>query len=128
MDKEEILKKLLEILAEDLDFYSPMIKEVATDLLKENFTQYPIFIAHQHEVKLGEPILLAADYAREFTIHASTLEELVEKKLVLPEREEDFKRNFKNPKETMCILLITPGDARFIYVPYKQKKKEKVNE
>ena len=43
-------------------------------------------------------------------------------------REEDFKRNFKNPKETMCILLITPGDARFIYVPYKQKKKEKINE
>ncbi|OYU94448.1 MAG: hypothetical protein CFE21_15685 [Bacteroidetes bacterium B1(2017)] len=124
MEKEEILKKLLEILAEDLAFYSPMIKEVSVDLIKEGFTQYPIFVAHQHEVKLGEPILMREDYAREFSIHASTLEELIEKKLVLPEREGDFKLNFKNPKEFMCILLLTPGDARFVYVPFKQKKKE----
>jgi hypothetical protein len=124
MDKEEILKKLLDILADDLAFYSPMIKEVSTDLIKEKFTQYPIFVAHQHEVKLGEPILMREDYAREFSIHASTLEEMMEKKLVLPERENDFKLNYKNPKEFMCILLITPGEARFVYVPYKQKKKE----
>ncbi len=121
MDREEIIKKLLEILKEDLKFYSPMIKEVATDMVKEGFTQYPIFVAHQHEVKLGEPILLREDYAREFTIHASTLEELIEKKLVLPEREQDFIQNYKNVKEFMCILLLTPGDARFVYVPYKIK-------
>jgi hypothetical protein len=122
MNKEEILKKLLDILADDLKFYSPMIKEVSQDLLKAKFTEYPVFVAHQHEVKLGEPILLREDYAREFTIHATTLEELVEKKLVLPERKADFIENYKNPKEMMCILLITPGDARFVYVPYKQKK------
>lgn len=124
MEKEEILKKLLDILADDLAFYSPMIKEVSVDLIKEGFTQYPVFVAHQHEVKLGEPILMREDYAREFSIHASTLEELVEKKLVLQEREADFKLNYKNSKEFMCILLLTPGDARFVYVPYKQKKKE----
>lgn len=123
MEKEDILKKLLDILAEDLDFYSPMIKEVAVDMMKENFTQYPVFVAHQHEVKLGEPILLREDYAREFSIHATTLEELVEIKLILPERENDFKLNYKSPKEFMCILLFAPSEARFVYVPYKQKKK-----
>lgn len=123
MDKEEILKKLLELLRDDLKFYAPMIKEVATDMMKEGFTQYPVFVAHQHEVKLGEAILLKEDYARDFTINASTLEELLEKKLVLPEREADFKLNYKNPKEQMCILLITPADARFIYVPYKMSEK-----
>jgi hypothetical protein len=121
MDREEIIRKLLEILKDDLKFYSPMIKEVAADMIKEGFTEYPIFVAHQHEVKLGEPILLREDYAREFTIHASTLEELKEKQLVLPEREQDFKNNYKNAKEFMCILLLTPGDARFVYVPYKIK-------
>ncbi len=123
MEKEDILKKLLDILAEDLDFYSPMIKEVATDMMKEDFTQYPIFVAHQHEVKLGEPILLREDYAREFSIHATTLEELVTIKLILPERENDFKLNYKSPKEFMCTLLLAPSEARFVYVPYKQKKK-----
>jgi hypothetical protein len=121
-EKEEIFKKLLEVLQDDLKFYAPMIKEVSNDLIKEKFTKYPVFVAHQHEVKLGEPILLKEDYAREFTIHATTLEELLEKKLVLPERESEFIKNYKNPKEYMCILLITPSVASFIYVPYKSKK------
>jgi hypothetical protein len=121
MEKEEILKKLLEVLEDDLGFYGPMVKEVSVEMVKEDFTQYPVFVAHQHEVKLGEPILLKEDYAREFSINATTLEELKDRKLVLPEREADFKANYKNPKEFMCILFITPGDARFIYAPYKKK-------
>lgn len=118
MENSTALQKLLELLREDLKFYSPMIKEVALDMVKEGFTKYPVFVAHQHQVKLGEPILLREDYARDFSIHASTLEELVEKKLVLQEREQEFISNFKNPKEQMCILLITAAGAHFIYVPY----------
>jgi hypothetical protein len=122
MENKEILQKLLDVLKEDLKFYSPMIKEVSNDMVKEGFTSYPIFVAHQHEVKLGEPILLKEDYARDFSIHATTLEELVEKKLVLPEREEEFKQNYKNPKEQMCILLITAAGASFVYAPYSKQK------
>ncbi|MFY8189604.1 MAG: hypothetical protein ACOVK9_01460 [Bacteroidia bacterium] len=122
MEKEDILKKLLEVLEDDLGFYSPMIKEVSLEMVKEGFTQYPIFVAHQHEVKLGEAILLKEDYAREFSINATTLEELKERKLVLPEREADFIVNYKNAKEFMCILFVTPEEARFIYAPYKKKK------
>jgi hypothetical protein len=118
MENSSALQKLLELLREDLKFYSPMIKEVALEMVKEGFTKYPVFVAHQHQVKLGEPILLREDYARDFSIHASTLEELVEKKLVLQEREQEFIHNFKNPKEQMCILLITAAGAHFIYVPY----------
>jgi hypothetical protein len=77
MENSSALQKLLELLREDLKFYSPMIKEVALEMVKEGFTKYPVFVAHQHQVKLGEPILLREDYARDFSIHASTLEELV---------------------------------------------------
>ncbi|MBC7383147.1 MAG: hypothetical protein H7296_09160 [Bacteroidia bacterium] len=122
MENEDITKKLLELLREDLVFYSDMIKEVAMDMIKEGYTKYPVFIAHQHEVKVGEPILLIQDYARDFNINATTLEELVERKLVLPEREADFKANYKDPKVFICILLITVISAHFIYVPYKMKK------
>lgn len=124
MNREEIFKKLLEVLKEDLRFYAPMIREVSQDMIKEGYTQYPVFVAHQHQVSLGEPILLREDYAREFSIHATTLEELIEKKLVLEDRKDDFIRNYKSPKEQMCILLITPQEASFIYVPYKLKGTE----
>ncbi len=122
MENQEVLKKLLEVLKEDLNFYSPMIKEVSQDMIKEGFTSYPIFIAHQHEVKLGEAILLKEDYARDFSIHATTLEEMIDKKLVLPERVDEFKSNYKNPKEQMCILLITAAGASFVFAPYSKQK------
>ncbi|MFY8020873.1 MAG: hypothetical protein ACOVP1_06740 [Bacteroidia bacterium] len=126
MEQSEVFNKLLETLKDDLAFYSEMIKEVATEMIKEGFTSYPVFVAHQHEVKLGEVILKREDFARDFNINATTLEELMEKKLILEERKNEFILNYKNPKSNMCILLITVSGAHFIYVPYKLKGK--VNE
>ena len=67
----------LNALKADIDFFSYSIKEVAVDMVKEGFTKYPIFIASEHEVKIGELILSRADYARDNDIYASTLEEMV---------------------------------------------------
>jgi hypothetical protein len=126
MEPSEVFNKLLETLKDDLAFYSDMIKEVSNELIKEGFTSYPIFIAHQHELKLGEVILKREDFARDFNINASTLEELIDKKLILEERKNEFIVNYKNPKSNMCILLVTASGAHFIYVPFNIKGK--VNE
>lgn len=121
MQNQEVFKKLLDVLHADLAFYSGMIKEVSKDMVKEGFTNYPVFVAHQHEVKLGEPILLKDDYARDFNINATTLEELIEKKLVLNERIDEFKTNFKSPDKFMCVLLVTVAGAHFIFAPFTLK-------
>ena len=126
MEQSEIFNKLLETLKDDLAFYSEMIKEVSTEMIKEVFTSYPIFVAHQHEVKLGEVILKREDFARDFNINESTLEEVIEKKLILEEKKHEFIVNYSNPKTTMCILLVTASGAHFIFVPFKLKGK--VNE
>lgn len=121
MQNPEIFKKLLDLLKADLAFYSGMIKEVSNDMIAGGFTKFPVFVAHQHEVKVGETILIKDDYARDFNINATTLEELVQKKLILPEKENEFKQNYKNPKQFMCVLLITVAGAHFIFAPYKLK-------
>src|SRR5690606_35149388 len=51
--KESPLKSL----QVDLDFYSASIKEIAVEIMAEGLSAYPVFIAHQHEVALGELIL-----------------------------------------------------------------------
>jgi len=122
MNNEEVFKKLLDLLNDDLAFYADMMKEVSREMIKEEFTKYPVFIAHQHEVKVGEPILLRADYARDFNINASTLEELTEKNLIMPERVDDFKASYKNPNKFMCVLFITTAGAHFVFAPYAIKK------
>jgi hypothetical protein len=125
MDQQQIFNNLLDSLQDDLAFYAPMIKEVAIEMMKEKFTAYPIFIAHQHEVKIGELILAKEDFARDFSINATTLESVVEAKIILPERKGDFIHNFQNPKTTMCILLVLVSGAHFIFVPYAIKAKPK---
>lgn len=113
--KESPLKSL----KKDLKFYNESIKEIADEMLDAMITKYPIFIAHQHEVSVGQVILDHTELGTQWTIHASTLEELVENKLILPERREPFEESFKDPREYMCLLVIVPEGANFVFYPYK---------
>ena len=71
-------------LQKDLDFYSDAIQEVASDIIQEGLSDYPIFIAHQHEVSVGEVILDRNDLGTSWTIQVSTMEEFVEKAWLKP--------------------------------------------
>jgi len=70
-------------LEKDLKFFNESIREVAVEIMVEGVSNYPIFIAHQHELKLGEVILDRYDLNTEWSIHASTLEEFVEKGVII---------------------------------------------
>ncbi|MES2380975.1 MAG: hypothetical protein V4538_08035 [Bacteroidota bacterium] len=114
----------LNALKADIDFYTESVKEVAIEMVKENFTQFPIFLASAHEVKIGELILSMRDFARDNDIYASTLEELVERKVIAEDKVAEFKTAYKNYKKFCCVLWLTPQTAQFVYIPYKKNSKE----
>jgi hypothetical protein len=95
------------------------IKETAMDIIKEGFSEYPIFIAHQDPIKIGEVILDKEDMATVWSISASTIEEFNQKNLIPEEKKPYFITNFKNPKEQFCLFVISKNSARFVFVPYK---------
>ena len=105
-------------LEEDLKLYSDSMKEVASDILVEGISMHPIFIAHQHDVSIGEKILDKDDLNTNWTIQASTLDEFVQKGIILPERKEAFLKNYKKPEEYMCIFVVVPDGANFVFYPY----------
>ena len=70
-DKESPLLSL-EI---DLKLFNESIREVAVEIMVEGLSMYPIFVAHQHEVAIGEVILDKDDINSDWSINASTLEE-----------------------------------------------------
>ncbi len=109
----------LKSLEKDLDFYSESIKEVAAEIIVEGLSAYPIFVAHQHEVSLGELILDKNDLGTNWTIQASTLEEFIEKGIIHREKKDRFVKQYKNPEEFMCLFVIVPEGANFVYYPYK---------
>ena len=104
----------------DLQLYKESIQETSRDIIEGNFSRYPVFIAHQELVKLGEVILDREELGTNFTIQASTLEELVSSNVILPENVEKFKAAYKDPEMQCCIFLITALGARFVFVPYSE--------
>ncbi|NGM66215.1 hypothetical protein [Sphingobacterium sp. SGR-19] len=109
----------LKSLKVDLDFYSDSIKEVATEMIAEGYTLYPIFIAHQHEVSIGELLLSKDELNTQWTINVSSLEEFVDRGLVKDDRKDYFTKHFKNTNEYMCLFVIVPEGANFVFYPYK---------
>ncbi len=108
----------LKSLEKDLRYYEESIKEIAVEIVKNKLSLYPIFIAHQHEVSIGELILDRHELGTDWSIHASTMEELIEAKLILEERREFFQKTFKDPSKFMCLFVIVPEGANFAFHPY----------
>jgi hypothetical protein len=113
--KESPLKSL----ETDLKFYSESLKEVGVEIMVEGISEFPIFVAHQHEVKLGEPILDRNELNTAWSIHASTIEEFSEKGLIQADKKERFIKQYKDPYQYMCVFVIVPEGANFIFFPYQ---------
>jgi hypothetical protein len=122
MDPEELLNENpgeaqkespLKSLEADLKIYAESMKEVAIEIMVEGISLYPIFIAHQHEVKLDRLELNTT-----WTINASTLEEFVEIGIIKKQLQEKFLKTYKKPEDFMCIFVVTPEGANFVFYPY----------
>lgn len=109
-------------LEKDLELYNDSVKEIAVEIIAEGITQYPIFVAHQHTVSIGEVILNKDELNTNWTIQASTFEEFIQKGIIKPELKEMFLKNYKKPEDFMCVFVIVPEGANFIYYPYKPLK------
>ncbi|MDB5288077.1 MAG: hypothetical protein JWR05_3026 [Mucilaginibacter sp.] len=105
-------------LERDLKFFNESIHEVAIEIMAEGISASPIFIAHQHELKLGEMILDRNELNTEWSVHASTIEEFVERGIIKKELKERFLNTYKNPNDFMCVFVVVPEGANFVYYPY----------
>lgn len=119
-DGQEVKKTSpLQSLKADLDFYSESIKEISTEMMTEGYTLFPIFVAHQHEVSLGELILDKAELSTNWSVNASSLEEFVDRGVIKEERKASFEKSFKKANEYMCLFVVVPEGANFVFYPYK---------
>ncbi|AMQ01883.1 MULTISPECIES: hypothetical protein [Pedobacter] len=107
-------------LEKDLELYAESIREIALEIIAEGVSQNPIFVAHQHTVSIGEMILNKEELNTNWNIQASMVEEFIEKGIIKPELKELFLKNYKKPEDFMCVFVIVPEGANFIFYPYKK--------
>jgi len=112
---DEILKSI----EEHIVYYGDSIKEVALEVLKAKVSDYPIFVAYKTFVNLGRMIISKDDLALDWHVNASTLEEFVTRKIIEGEKLKVFIKNFKTPKDYMCLFVIHDDGAHFVFHPYE---------
>ncbi|MFN8407575.1 MAG: hypothetical protein U0X71_08885 [Sphingobacteriaceae bacterium] len=118
-DKSPKKESPLKSLETDLKLYNDSIREVAIDIMVEAISAYPIFIAHQHEVSIGECILDKNELNTNWSVHASTLEEFIERGIIQASKRELFLKNYKKAHDFMCLFVIVPEGANFVFFPYQ---------
>lgn len=114
---EDHSKTLFEV-KRDLAFLKDYIKTIATEVLDQDISKYPLFIAHKEPIELGRLALASAQFETKWNISASLLEELVNKSLINDEKLDEFKMAYKDPYVYMCVMVVGEGLQHFLFYPY----------
>ena len=121
IDTEKHAAELQE-LNQNLNIYKESIREISEEIIDNQISKYPIFIASREETNLGKQIIDKEELALEWSINASTLEEFVRRKIVLENKLEAFKKSYKDPKKFLCVFALLAENAGFIYLPYDEEE------
>ena len=121
IDTEKHAAELQE-LNQNLNIYKESIREISEEILDNQVSKYPVFIASREETNLGKQIIDKEELALEWSINASTLEEFVRRKIVLENKLEAFKKSYKDPRKFLCVFTLLTENAGFIYLPYDEEE------
>ncbi len=108
-------------LQEDLRPYKAKLAEVANTVKDEDVSNYPVFLAYPEEeqtIGLGLSLFRVPSQGQmAWALHLTTLEELVSKQVVLPEKVDDFRALYKKSADDLCLLIFVDAAARFGFLP-----------
>ena len=106
-------------LEKKLEPYKKLMQKTTEIILDQEVSSYPVFVAHQEDsVEIGI-LLFEKENPDQWTIHASSLEELVARQVISEEKVENFKQVYKDPKEFACVFVVRKIGATFAFLPLK---------
>ncbi|MBR9919658.1 MAG: hypothetical protein GYB31_02400 [Bacteroidetes bacterium] len=97
--------------------YVKVLGKAADTVLDQDVSEYPIFVAHQHTVDIGLPLVDREKTKGNWSLNVSTLEEFVTKQIIEPDKIEGFKGVYKDPTEYVCLFVLSELGATFIFLP-----------
>lgn len=102
----------------ELNPYLPILGQAADTILDQDVSLYPIFVVSAEPIDMGIPLISRPDTGQ-WLINASTLEELVTKRIVQEERLDVFRSVYKDPHTHLCLLIFSEGNASIGFMPRK---------
>ncbi len=117
MNDPELNGKYLGTISADFVKVADSLKEASYQIRKAEF-EYPIFPICKVEQPVGQLLFDKKDLKLDWYYYASFLNEFVQRELVTPEKEEDFKKTYKDPDEYCCLFVVDEEFTNFVYIPY----------
>lgn len=116
----EFDETLLQSLYDDIQSSLPYLRSVALSMVSGGISKYPIFVAlrDEQDLDLGLPIIHRNETDTEWSIHASHLEDFVNKGVVHDDKVIDFRSAYKNPADYLCVFVAHDGANCFVFVPF----------
>ncbi len=114
---EQFVRSKYQQLEEEMAPYTGLMGKAADAILDQDISSYPIFVVHQFNLEIGIPILERRENGPKWSINASTLEELATKKIVEMDRVDNFRQVYKDPREFLCLFVLSDLGANFIFLP-----------
>lgn len=105
----------------DVAPYRDRLAEAADTVVDEGVSNYPIFFAFNGEGSEQVPGIAVTSIPTNrgfgWQLNLTTLEELVAKSVVTPERIDPFRELYKKNHDQLCFLIVDAEGARFGFVP-----------
>ena len=116
-DEQLDFPALLDGLQTMLRPYRRMLMQAADTIINENVSNYPVFVVTAQPVEVGLPLIEVGQLIETWQVNASTLEELVVKRVVQSDRTDAFRDMCRNAPEKICLFVISQLGATFVMMP-----------
>lgn len=116
----ELDGKYLGTVSQDFIKVADYIKEASYQIRKRRFSDFPIFIICKTEIPLGQLLYKKDEVGTNWNYFATYLDEFVQRKIIVKEKVDEFKKTYKNPDEFCCLFVIDGEFTKFIFIPYPE--------
>lgn len=115
----ELDGKYLGTITADFARVADTLKEASYQIRKAGF-EYPIFPICADSQPIGQLLLGKQELGLQWNYYASFLDEFVQRELVAKDKEEDFRKTYKDPDEFCSLFVIDRDFTRFVFIPYPE--------
>jgi hypothetical protein len=115
MNKQE--QEILMQVEQDIKALRKELNETVKAIVDGGYSEFPILLAHTEPIGIAQLVIDKDMSSTHFHFSASTLEEMVARKIILADKETDFKKQMQSNSTSFCVLLVHPESMKFIFTP-----------
>lgn len=117
MMTEDQRDEVLRTLHEDLDICKNLLWTLKEQILDNDISNYPIFVASSEVLDLGKLVVDKESMEINWYFMASHLEEFAIKQIIAEDKIDSFRKVYKEHLDELCIFVMTENSGDFVFLP-----------